>query len=130
MAMNAQPHMPSQDRGHHDAQFFQQQMAKTTQPATPQTISPKDAVLEFNESSEEPNMPLFSHQPINFGMDHMGRILPDNGAAVSGGYGRGTTQATTTCTTYHRSTRALRRCHSDIRLLLIRQQPATYQLPS
>lgn len=89
MAMNAQPHMPSQDRGHHDAQFFQQQMAKTTQPATPQTISPKDAVLEFNESSEEPNMPLFSHQPINFGMDHMGRILPDNGAAVSGGYGQG-----------------------------------------
>lgn len=90
VAMNSQPHMPGQDRGgHHDAQFFQQQMAKTTQPATPQTISPKDAVLEFNESSEEPNMPLFSHQPINFGMDHMGRILPDNGAAASGGYGQG-----------------------------------------
>lgn len=91
VAMNPQPHMSGQDRSnhHHDAQFFQQQMAKTTQPVTPQTISPKDAVLEFNESSEEPNMPLFSHQPINFGMDHMGRILPDNGPVVPGGYSQG-----------------------------------------
>ncbi|KAL7917428.1 hypothetical protein ACQKWADRAFT_38150 [Trichoderma austrokoningii] len=96
VTMNSQPpHMSVQDRHHHhhhhhnnnnnnnnEAQFFQQQMAKTTQPATPQTISPKDAVLEFNESSEEPNMPLFSsHQPINFGMDHMGRMIPDNNNA-------------------------------------------------
>jgi hypothetical protein len=70
--------MPGQDRnGQHDAHFFQQQMTKTTQPGTPQTISPKDAVLEFNESGEESNMPLFSHTPINFGMDHLGRILPE-----------------------------------------------------
>ncbi|UKZ79305.1 hypothetical protein TrVFT333_007055 [Trichoderma virens FT-333] len=78
VAMNSQPRMPGQDRnGQHDAHFFQQQMTKTTQPGTPQTISPKDAVLEFNESGEESNMPLFSHTPINFGMDHLGRILPE-----------------------------------------------------
>ncbi|KAL7945703.1 hypothetical protein V8C42DRAFT_42855 [Trichoderma barbatum] len=94
VALNSQPRMPGQDRnGHHDAHFFQQQMAKTTQPGTPQTISPKDAVLEFNESGEESNMPLFSHTPINFGMDHMGRILPDGGvngpASAAPNYGPG-----------------------------------------
>ncbi|KAM0244713.1 hypothetical protein ACHAQJ_010731 [Trichoderma viride] len=92
VAMNnaSQPRISGQDRGNHqDAQFFQQQMTKTNQPGTPQTISPKDAVLEFNESGEESNMPLFSHNPINFGMDHMGRILPDNGPAPSSGYGQG-----------------------------------------
>ncbi|KAL6864367.1 hypothetical protein J3F83DRAFT_162941 [Trichoderma novae-zelandiae] len=96
MAVNSQPRMPAQDRsGQHDAHFFQQQMAKTTQPGTPQTISPKDAVLEFNESGEESNMPLFSQTPINFGMDHMGRIVPEggvNGPAAGAGapdYGQG-----------------------------------------
>ncbi|KAL7784663.1 hypothetical protein V8C37DRAFT_395398 [Trichoderma ceciliae] len=93
VAVNSQPRMPGQDPGsQHDAQFFQQHMAKTTQPGTPQTISPKDAVLEFNESGEESNMPLFSHNPINFGMDHMGRILPDNGPAASN-YGQGDNNA-------------------------------------
>ncbi|KAL6885378.1 hypothetical protein HDV57DRAFT_424631 [Trichoderma longibrachiatum] len=82
MAANSQPRMAAHhDRnGQHDAHFFQQQMAKTTQPGTPQTISPKDAVLEFNESGEESNMPLFSQTPINFGMDHMGRIVSEGGA--------------------------------------------------
>ncbi|KAK1236793.1 hypothetical protein MKX07_005912 [Trichoderma sp. CBMAI-0711] len=96
MAVNSQPRMAAQDRnGQHDAHFFQQQMAKTTQPGTPQTISPKDAVLEFNESGEESNMPLFSQTPINFGMDHMGRIVPEggaNGSATGAGapnYGQG-----------------------------------------
>ncbi|KAF3076007.1 Transcriptional regulator RPN4 [Trichoderma lentiforme] len=94
VAMNSQPRMPGQDRnGQHDAHFFQQQMTKTTQPGTPQTISPKDAVLEFNESGEDSNMPLFSHTPINFGMDHMGRILPEgsvNGhSSAAPNYGQG-----------------------------------------
>ena len=97
MAANSQPRMAAHhDRnGQHDAHFFQQQMAKTTQPGTPQTISPKDAVLEFNESGEESNMPLFSQTPINFGMDHMGRIVSEggaNGSAAGAGapnYGQG-----------------------------------------
>ncbi|KAH6603399.1 26s proteasome regulatory subunit [Trichoderma cornu-damae] len=80
-AMGSQPRMPGQGRGsQHDAHFFHQQMAKTTQPATPQTMSPKDAVLEFNESGEESSIPLFGHDPIAFGMDHhMGRMLPEGG---------------------------------------------------
>ncbi|RFU71801.1 26s proteasome regulatory subunit [Trichoderma arundinaceum] len=93
VALNSQPRMPGQDHGsgQQDAHFFQQHMTKTTQPGTPQTISPKDAVLEFNESGEESNMPLFSHNPISFGMDHMGRMLPEgsvNGPAASQ-YGQG-----------------------------------------
>ncbi|KAI0485364.1 hypothetical protein F4859DRAFT_528373 [Xylaria cf. heliscus] len=51
-----------------DARQLQQQMAQTSQQeqhqqqSTPTTISPKDAVLEFNEADVDSNFPLFPPQ--------------------------------------------------------------------
>ncbi|KAI0914654.1 hypothetical protein F4823DRAFT_293476 [Ustulina deusta] len=54
-----------------DAQQLQRQMARHTQQgqqqqqSTPTTISPKDAVLEFNEADADSNFPLFPPQETN-----------------------------------------------------------------
>ncbi|KAI1748485.1 hypothetical protein F4782DRAFT_353904 [Xylaria castorea] len=54
-----------------DARQLQQQMARNSQQEqqqqqhTPATISPKDAVLEFNEADVDPNFPLFPPQEAN-----------------------------------------------------------------
>ncbi|KUI58025.1 Transcriptional regulator RPN4 [Cytospora mali] len=44
------------------AQALRQAMAQSHSTGTPQTISPKDAVLEFNDGDESNNFPLFSQQ--------------------------------------------------------------------
>ncbi|KAI0556301.1 hypothetical protein F4679DRAFT_569809 [Xylaria curta] len=53
-----------------DARQLQQQMARNSQQEqqqqhTPSTISPKDAVLEFNEADVDANFPLFPPQEAN-----------------------------------------------------------------
>ena len=44
------------------AQALRQAMAQTHSTGTPQTISPKDAVLEFNDGDDSNNFPLFPQQ--------------------------------------------------------------------
>ncbi|KAK0626121.1 hypothetical protein B0T14DRAFT_423421 [Immersiella caudata] len=51
-----------------DARAAQQQMTRSTDASTPQTISPKDAMLEFHEDSADANFPLFP-QPSTNGFD-------------------------------------------------------------
>jgi hypothetical protein len=51
-----------------DARAAQQQMTRSTDASTPQTISPKDAMLEFHEDSADANFPLFP-QPTTSGFD-------------------------------------------------------------
>ncbi|KAK1761143.1 hypothetical protein QBC47DRAFT_22618 [Echria macrotheca] len=54
----------------YNARAAQQQMGRSMDTSTPQTISPKDAMLEFREAEGEHNFPLFPQQHGNdFGMD-------------------------------------------------------------
>lgn len=57
--------MREQNKAMRDAQAVQQQMARAADTSTPQTISPKDAMLEFHEPEGEANFPLFPQQNNN-----------------------------------------------------------------
>ncbi|KAI1649520.1 uncharacterized protein F4817DRAFT_357312 [Daldinia loculata] len=54
-----------------DDKELQQQMARNSaQQGTPNTISPKDAMLDFNESDDGSNMPLFQpHETSSYNME-------------------------------------------------------------
>ncbi|KAI1764348.1 hypothetical protein GGR53DRAFT_520412 [Hypoxylon sp. FL1150] len=61
-----------QQKAEREANEFQQQLARNAsqQQGTPNTISPKDAMLDFNESDEGSSMPLFpAHETNNFHLD-------------------------------------------------------------
>ncbi|KAI6086585.1 hypothetical protein F4821DRAFT_126375 [Hypoxylon rubiginosum] len=60
-----------QQKAEREANEFQQQMRNATQQqGTPNTISPKDAMLDFNESDDGSSMPLFpAHETNNFHLD-------------------------------------------------------------
>ncbi|KAI0131189.1 hypothetical protein F4814DRAFT_437772 [Daldinia grandis] len=63
-----------------DDKELQQQLARnsTQQQGTPNTISPKDAMLDFNESDDGSNMPLFQpHETSSYSME------PTNSAATN-----------------------------------------------
>ncbi|KAI1320064.1 hypothetical protein F5Y16DRAFT_87678 [Xylariaceae sp. FL0255] len=66
--------MRERRKAEQDAKQVQEQLARHTQSqrqqqSTPSTISPKDAVLEFNESEADANFPLFPPQDMsNYGM--------------------------------------------------------------
>jgi hypothetical protein len=49
----------------YNARAAQQQMGRSIDTSTPQTISPKDAMLEFHEAEGEHNFPLFPQQHAN-----------------------------------------------------------------
>ncbi|KAH8903936.1 hypothetical protein BR93DRAFT_883682 [Coniochaeta sp. PMI_546] len=64
--------MREQRKAAQDAQAVQQQLARSTSIGTPQTISPKDAVLEYHAPEGEADFPLFPQQgPTQFGSSHM-----------------------------------------------------------
>jgi hypothetical protein len=59
-------HMREQNKALRDAQAMHQQIARAAaDTSTPQTISPKDAMLEFHEPEGEANFPLFPQQNNN-----------------------------------------------------------------
>jgi hypothetical protein len=49
----------------HDVQAMQRSMARSTDTSTPQTISPKDAMLDYQEPEGDANFPLFPQQNTN-----------------------------------------------------------------
>ncbi|KAL2149556.1 hypothetical protein VTH82DRAFT_8207 [Thermothelomyces myriococcoides] len=59
---NSAQQMREQTKAMRDAQAMQQQMARSADTSTPQTISPKDAMLEFHEPEGDGNFPLFPQQ--------------------------------------------------------------------
>ncbi|KAI1139749.1 hypothetical protein F5Y05DRAFT_403563 [Hypoxylon sp. FL0543] len=64
--------MHQQRKAERDQRELEQQLARnaTQQQGTPNTISPKDALLDFNESDEGSSMPLFPPQEThNYGME-------------------------------------------------------------
>jgi len=59
-----------------DARAAQQQMTRSADTSTPQTISPKDAMLEFHEDGADANFPLFPPPSTNgFDMDAMTKAV-------------------------------------------------------
>ncbi|KAM5348519.1 hypothetical protein ACJ41O_008343 [Fusarium nematophilum] len=69
LPFNSAQRMREQSKAQHDAQLMRQQMSQRQEPETPKTISPKDAILEFNEPEGENNYPLFPQDTSGFGMD-------------------------------------------------------------
>ncbi|KAH9886330.1 hypothetical protein F4778DRAFT_475981 [Xylariomycetidae sp. FL2044] len=75
-------HLREKRKAEQDARELQKQMARSLtqqqqqQQGTPSTISPKDAIIEFNESDENSNFPLFPPQETgNFGLDKTDKDL-------------------------------------------------------
>lgn len=64
--------------------MFRQQMATgTADPETPKTISPKDAILEFNEPEGENNFPLFPQDSTNsYDMDQLAKAMMSQDPSV------------------------------------------------
>ncbi|EON97001.1 putative 26s proteasome regulatory subunit-like protein [Phaeoacremonium minimum UCRPA7] len=66
--------MREQRKAEHDAEVLRQQIGHATDAGTPQTISPKDAILEFHEQDGENNFPLFPAQDsTGFDSDHLAK---------------------------------------------------------
>ena len=60
----------------HEARTAQQQMGRSVDTSTPQTISPKDAMLEFSDADGDNNFPLFPQQhSSSFDMDAMTKAV-------------------------------------------------------
>ncbi|RGP66422.1 hypothetical protein FLONG3_8859 [Fusarium longipes] len=75
LPFNSAQRMREQTKAQQDAQFIQQQMNMKQEPETPKTISPKDAILEFNESEGDNNFPLFPQDASGFGMDQFPKSM-------------------------------------------------------
>ncbi|KAI1104430.1 hypothetical protein F4804DRAFT_190784 [Jackrogersella minutella] len=71
MRLGSARQMHQQRKAERDAKEMRQHLARNTtqQQGTPNTISPKDALLEFNESDEGSSMPLFPQEPSNYNME-------------------------------------------------------------
>lgn len=75
MPMGSAQRVREQGKAQQDVQMFQQQVTRgRTQPETPKTISPKDAILEFNEAEGDANFPLFP-QTTSLEMDQMAKSM-------------------------------------------------------
>jgi hypothetical protein len=78
--------MREQSKAMRDAQVAQQQMARSAATSTPQTISPKDAMLEFHEPDGDANFPLFPPQGNNgFNAEAINRAAAAQSQQVFGG---------------------------------------------
>ncbi|KAI4599311.1 hypothetical protein KJ359_002270 [Pestalotiopsis sp. 9143b] len=76
--LNSAQQMREKQKQEQDAQALQEQLARSAnqqQQGTPSTISPKDAVLDFNDNDESSNFPLFPPQDAtaNLGLHQFNR---------------------------------------------------------
>jgi hypothetical protein len=80
MSFNSAQRAREQARAQQEAHVFRQMAPGGQQPETPKTISPKDAILEFNEPDGETNFPLFPQDPsTNFEMDQLAKVMMPHG---------------------------------------------------
>ncbi|KAF4964478.1 hypothetical protein FZEAL_10866 [Fusarium zealandicum] len=75
LPFNSAQRMREQNKVQQDVQYMHQQMSQRGEPETPKTISPKDAILEFNEPEGESNFPLFPQGPSGFEMDQFSKAM-------------------------------------------------------
>ncbi|KAK1639599.1 hypothetical protein BDP81DRAFT_180113 [Colletotrichum phormii] len=67
LRFNSAHQIREQKKAEHDAQIMRQQMAVKSEPETPKTISPKDAMLEFHDGDAESSFSLFpSQETVDF----------------------------------------------------------------
>ncbi|POR39753.1 Transcriptional regulator RPN4 [Tolypocladium paradoxum] len=87
-AFNSALRMREQGKARQDAPLLQQQ---AEEPETPKTISPKDAILEFNEGDGDGNFPLFPQDATSFEMDAMSKGVVDDAylQVANGSHGAG-----------------------------------------
>ncbi|KAK1724307.1 hypothetical protein CaCOL14_000686 [Colletotrichum acutatum] len=62
LRFNSAHQIREQKKAEQDAQIMRQQMTVKSEPETPKTISPKDAMLEFHDGDAEPSFSLFPSQ--------------------------------------------------------------------
>jgi hypothetical protein len=78
--------MREQNKAMQDVQAAQQHMARSADTSTPQTISPKDAMLDFHEPEGEANFPLFPPQNnTGFNADAINKAAAAQSQQVFGG---------------------------------------------
>lgn len=73
MRFNSAQQLREHLKAEQDAHALKQQIARTSDTGTPQTISPKDAMLEYNENEGDANFPLFGPQPTAFEMNQLNK---------------------------------------------------------
>lgn len=67
LRFNSAHHIREQKKAEQDAQIMRQQMSVKSEPDTPKTISPKDAMLEFHDGDAESSFSLFpSQETVDF----------------------------------------------------------------
>ncbi|KAH8677263.1 hypothetical protein BX600DRAFT_430626 [Xylariales sp. PMI_506] len=79
LRLNTAQQLRERQKQERDAKVLQQHMARNAnqQQGTPSTISPKDAMLEFNDTEDASNFPLFPPQDNStFGMDQLSKVVP------------------------------------------------------
>ncbi|KAK7428755.1 hypothetical protein QQZ08_004680 [Neonectria magnoliae] len=84
MSFNTAQRVREQNQAQQDAQVLHQQMTQRAEPETPKTISPKDAILEFNEPDGDSNFPLFPQDPTAFEMEHFSKVMASQGSQDMG----------------------------------------------
>ncbi|KAF4483222.1 Transcriptional regulator RPN4 [Colletotrichum fructicola Nara gc5] len=62
LRFNSARQMREQKKAERDAQILRQQLSMKSEPETPKTISPKDAMLEFHDAEGDDSFPLFPSQ--------------------------------------------------------------------
>ncbi|KAL2160268.1 hypothetical protein VTH06DRAFT_1441 [Thermothelomyces fergusii] len=86
MGFNTAQQMREQTKAMRDAQAMRQQMARAADTSTPQTISPKDAMLEFREPEGDGNFPLFPRQSsTGFNAEAINKAAAAHSQQVFGG---------------------------------------------
>lgn len=76
MRFGSAQQMREQAKAAQDARAAQQQMSHSVDTSAPQTISPKDALLDFHETDGDANFPLFPPQGSNgFDADAMNKAV-------------------------------------------------------
>ncbi|KAL2144676.1 hypothetical protein VTI28DRAFT_8704 [Corynascus sepedonium] len=86
MRFNTAQQMREQTKAMRDAQAVQQQIARSADTSTPQTISPKDAMLDFQEPEGDANFPLFPQQAnTGFNADAINKAAAAHSQQVFGG---------------------------------------------
>ncbi|KOS18859.1 Transcriptional regulator RPN4 [Escovopsis weberi] len=78
VSINSAQRMREQNKARQDARVVQeQQQQRKIESRTPQTISPKDAMLEFNDAEEEAApFPLFPQETPEFSLDQLTGVIP------------------------------------------------------
>ncbi|KAK3386914.1 hypothetical protein B0H63DRAFT_142510 [Podospora didyma] len=79
MRFQTAQHLREQNKAAQDVNAFRQQLVRSADTSAPQTISPKDALLDYHETDDSANFPLFPQQDANgFDAEEMSKAVSQN----------------------------------------------------